>query len=105
MKQDISLTSAQVRDAVRSFNVKQLESLQELIAALLKSKAKAATAEGGDSKTTKAGRPRKPRNSVPFIETKTIKGHQYQYKRWYENGKLRSEYIGKAAFGVRCKIV
>jgi hypothetical protein len=96
MKSTISLTTVQVRDAVRGFNSAQLESLQELIAALLESKAKAATADAGDSKTTKAGRPRKPRNSVPFIEVKTIKGHQYQYKRWYENGKLRSEYIGKA---------
>ena len=96
MKENISLTTAQVRDAVRSFNVKQLESLQELIAALLESKAKAASTEAGDGKTTKTGRPRKPRNSVPFIETKTIKGHQYQYKRWYENGKLKSKYIGKA---------
>ena len=96
MKQNISLTTSQVRDAVCGFNVKQLQSLQELIAALLESKAKAATAEASNGKTTKAGRPRKPRNSVPFIEVKTIKGHQYQYKRWYENGKLRSEYIGKA---------
>jgi hypothetical protein len=96
MKSNISLTTAQVRDAVRGFNVKQLESLQELIADLLESKAKAATGGAGDAMTTKAGRPRKPRNSVPFIEVKTIKGHRYQYRRWYENGRLRSEYIGRA---------
>ena len=92
MKSSISLTTSQVRDAVRGFNIKQLESLQELIAALIESKTEKATTET----PAKAERPRKPRNSVPFIEVKTIKGHRYQYKRWYEDGKLKSEYIGKA---------
>ncbi len=29
-----------------------------------------------------------------YEEIKTIKGLQYLYRRWYENGKKRSEYLG-----------
>jgi hypothetical protein len=31
-----------------------------------------------------------------WIEVKTIKGRRYRYKRWRENGRTRSLYLGKA---------
>lgn len=31
-----------------------------------------------------------------WVETKTIKGHDYDYWRWYEGNRKRSEYIGPA---------
>jgi hypothetical protein len=41
------------------------------------------------------------RSGAPWLEIKTIKGHQYLYRRWVETngGTLirRSEYLGRAA--------
>lgn len=31
-----------------------------------------------------------------WLEIKKIGGHRYQYRRWYEGGRKRSRYIGKA---------
>lgn len=31
-----------------------------------------------------------------WIEIKEISGHRYKYRRWYEDGRKRSQYIGKA---------
>ncbi len=36
------------------------------------------------------------RNSGEFIDIKIVKGHAYRYRRYWENGTLRSEYLGKA---------
>ena len=30
------------------------------------------------------------------LEVKTIRGHQYLYRRYLQGGKLRSQYLGKA---------
>lgn len=30
-----------------------------------------------------------------YLETKTIKGRQYIYRRWREGGQLKSEYVGR----------
>lgn len=30
-----------------------------------------------------------------YLETKTIKGRQYIYRRWREGGRLKSEYVGR----------
>jgi hypothetical protein len=40
-----------------------------------------------DSKGSRAAR--------GYLETKTINGGQYIYRRWRDNGRLRSEYVGK----------
>lgn len=35
-----------------------------------------------------------PRGS--WVDVKTVKGHQYRYLRWKENGRQRSRYLGRA---------
>ncbi len=35
-------------------------------------------------------------HSATWIETKEVDGHLYRYERWWENGKKRSKYLGKA---------
>jgi hypothetical protein len=35
-------------------------------------------------------------HSAPWQETKEVDGHLYRYERWWENGKKRSKYLGKA---------
>ncbi len=45
---------------------------------------------------TAKGRKTPKRNSGEWEEVKTINGKQYRYRRWWENGKKRSEYVGKA---------
>ena len=36
-----------------------------------------------------------PESDGSWIEVKTINGKKYEYKRWREGGKLRSQYMGK----------
>jgi len=43
---------------------------------------------GGDNGARRRGR-------GWWLEIKTIKGHQYLYRRWREGGRQRSEYVGK----------
>lgn len=35
-------------------------------------------------------------NEPGWIEVKTINGHEYAYRRWYEGGVKRSKYLGRA---------
>lgn len=44
----------------------------------------------------KAQRKSAKRNSGEWEEIKIISGHAYRYRRYWDNGKLRSEYKGKA---------
>lgn len=46
--------------------------------------------------TSKARKSARRDHSTPWFETKLIDGHLYRYQRWWENGKKRSKYIGKA---------
>lgn len=46
--------------------------------------------------TSKARKSARRDHSAPWFETKMIDGHVYRYQRWWENGKKRSKYIGKA---------
>lgn len=34
-----------------------------------------------------------------YVEIKTIKGHQYAYRRWREGKVLKSKYVGKVKSG------
>jgi len=36
-----------------------------------------------------------PETDGSWIEVKTINGKQYEYKRWREDGKLKSKYLRK----------
>ena len=40
-----------------------------------------------------------PKSNTPrgWVEIKTIAGHQYRYRRWYDGGVKRSKYLGKAS--------
>ena len=46
--------------------------------------------------TAKGRQTPKRQDSAEWFETKIVKGHAYRYRRWWENGKKRSEYVGKA---------
>lgn len=45
---------------------------------------------------TKAQRKSTKRNSGEWEEIKIISGHAYRYRRFWQDGKLRSKYLGKA---------
>jgi hypothetical protein len=46
--------------------------------------------------SVKAQRKSTKRNSGEWEEIKIISGHAYRYRRYWQDGKLRSKYIGKA---------
>jgi len=88
MPNDVSLN-----DKLKAMGRDELIDLQAMIAGLLD----IMSATTALNESTPQGKPKvKRQHSAPFIEIKTIKGRQYAYRRWYEGGKLRSEYIGKA---------
>lgn len=85
MNNDVSLT-----DKIKSMSRDELLDMQAMIAGLLDNAPVAA--ESAPQPKAKAKR----QHSAAFVEIKTIKGNKYAYRRWYEDGKFKSEYIGKA---------
>ncbi|MCW1967101.1 MAG: hypothetical protein KIH69_003125 [Anaerolineae bacterium] len=86
MNNDVSLT-----DKIKSMSRDELIKLQAFIGGLIDNAAPVADAAAPQGKV-KAKR----QHSAAFVEIKTIKGRRYAYRRWYEGGKFRSEYIGPA---------
>jgi len=42
------------------------------------------------------------RTARGWVEIKTINGHAYAYRRWYEGKRKRSKYLGKASEVISC---
>ncbi len=88
-----------IANSLDNMSIEDLAQLSERIHDLIESK-KTAEAIAADilvpACIAKIQRMPKRQDSVEWFETKTIHGHQYRYRRWWENGKKRSEYLGKA---------
>lgn len=89
---------------LRSWPSADLQELQSVIQALLDARANTDLPcdrpQNLDSEPSPGPKPC-PADSGPgpgrgHVETKTIKGHQYRYLRYWHGGKLRSQYLGKA---------
>lgn len=82
-----------------NMSIEDLAQLSERIHDLIESKKMAEAVVNDALAPTRSARGRKTPNreaSAEWFETKMIHGHQYRYRRWWENGKKRSEYVGKA---------
>jgi len=82
-----------------SLSIDELTRVSDRIHSLLESKRLAeaiATDVLEPTSSTKSRQTPKRQGSAEWFETKIIKGHAYRYRRWWENGKKRSEYAGKA---------
>lgn len=88
MFDDVSLT-----DRLKAMSRDELLDVQALIAGLLDNAA--VTVTTATNEMAPQGKPKaKRQHSAPFIEVKVIKGRKYAYRRWYEGGRFRSEYVG-----------
>ena len=67
--------------------------LLQMVGKLVQLPEETAVAEMGKGDKTTADKKRSGRR---WVEPKTIKGREYDYWRWYEGNRKRSEYIGPA---------
>lgn len=82
-----------------NMNTEELARLSDRIHDLIEAKklAEAITTDvQAPAHTAKVRQAPKRQDSAEWFETKIVKGHAYRYRRWWENGKKRSEYVGKA---------
>jgi len=78
-------TWVDLQAALEQLDAAGLAAVQERIEDLL----------GGEGETG-ASSPPPNGTGQGWIEIKRINGHRYKYRRWYDGGVKRSQYIGKA---------
>jgi hypothetical protein len=86
-----------IEHSLANMSTADLERLATLIADQITARrtAEAVTADV-IAPTAKVKRKSSKRDSGEWEEVKTINGHQYRYRRYWQDGRLRSTYIGKA---------
>ncbi len=80
-----------------TLSLDELNDLAAIVSDLIASRqAPALTNSNEPTPAPSKGRKNNKRNSGEWEEIKTINGHQYRYRRYWREGRLRSKYIGKA---------
>jgi hypothetical protein len=82
---------------LNAMSLDELNNLAAIVSDLIASRqAPALTNDHEPNPAPAKGRKSNKRNSGEWEEIKTINGHQYRYRRYWQDGRLRSKYIGKA---------